>query len=124
MQAFAQSRHISAAALFWPLWWLTAALQLLDAGTVWLVGAGRRVGEVNPVLAFLELHYGPLGTTLVKLWGVAAWLILLAALYILAQRLRSRVLVAVCAAVIAAGAIYSAALAWNNLAALLAAHAV
>ena len=124
MQAFAQARRISSAPIFWSLWWLTAALQLLDAGTVWIVGAGRHLREVNPVLAFLESHYGQTGATLVKLWAAGAWLVLLAGLYLLALRMRSRVLVWVCVAVIAAGAIYSAALAWSNLAAVLAAHAV
>lgn len=120
----AHARRVSAAALFWPLWCLMAALQLLDAGTVWLVGADHRIQEVNPVLAFIEAHYGPLGATLVKLWGVGAWLVLVAMLYVLALRLRSRALAAACVIVLAAGAVYSAALAWNNLAALLAARAI
>lgn len=124
MQAIAQARRISAAPVFWSLWWLTLALQLLDAGTIWIVGAGRHVREVNPVLAFLEVHYGPLGATLIKLWGVAAWLALLAGLYMLALRLHSRALIVVCVVFLAGGAFDSAYLFWSNLGALLIAHAV
>lgn len=103
---------------FWPLWILAVALQVLDVASVALAGAGRRIREVNPVLLALEAHYGVFGAALLKAGAVGAGLALVAGFYLLAGHLRSRLLGALCLASMAAVAVYSAVVLWNNVAAL------
>ena len=105
---------------FWPLWCLTAALQLLDVASVWLgSGVSNRIRETNPLLLDLAARDGLLVAMLVKGAAAGAGLALIAGIYVLALRLRSRVLAALCLLVIAAVAVYSATVFWNNVAALL-----
>lgn len=112
-------RHTSAATYFWPLLVMTAALQLLDVASVWLgSGISHRIRETNPVLLTLAAHDGLVVAMLVKAGAVAAGLALIAGLYVLALRLRSRVLSLLCLIVIGLLAVYSAAVLWNNIAAL------
>ena len=115
-----RSRATALLDAFWPLWCLTAALQILDVASVWLgSGVSQRIRETNPLLLDLAARDGLLVALLVKAGAIGAGLALIAGIYVLGQRIGSRFLAALCLLVIAAVAVYSAGVFWNNIAALL-----
>lgn len=112
------SRHTIAEA-FWPLLALTAVLQLADVGSLLLPGADRHIREINPVLLALEAHMGTIGAALFKALAVGAGLLLAAGFYLLARRIRNRLLASLCLVIVCGIAIYSAVVLWNNVAVVL-----
>lgn len=118
MWTFVQTRKMPSAALFWPLLGVTTGFQVLDIVSIWIAGVGSHVRETNPVILTLEAHYGIMAASLVKALAIGAGLLLIAGFYLLALRLRSRLLSALCLVVIGVLAVYSAAILWNNIASL------
>lgn len=106
-------RHDWTAAMFWPLWWVTLTLQLLDAASIALAG---RLGaaESNPVVLRLEARYGLLGAVAFKTLTFAALLGLLLGWYQVGSVWRIRLLCALCLAFVGALALYSAIVLWSN----------
>lgn len=99
--------------LFWPLWWVTLALQVCDAASIALAGK-LGAAEANGVVLRLEAHYGLLGAVVFKTLTFAALLGLLLGWYQVGRMWRIRLLRALCLLFVAGLALYSAVVLWSN----------
>lgn len=105
--------HDWTAATFWPLWWVTLALQALDVVSVALAGK-LDAAESNPVVLYLEARYGLAVAVAFKTITFAALLGLLLGWYELGRVWRIRALSAICLAFVGGLALYSAVVLWSN----------
>lgn len=107
------ARHDWTATIFWPLWWVTLALQALDAASI---AVARHLGaaESNPVVLRLEAHYGLPVAVAFKTLTFAALLGLLLGWYQVGHVWRIRPLGVVCLAFVVGLALYSAIVLWSN----------